>query len=196
VLSHSLDFAQSFFGFCHSAQSFCVFISDFMISSIILCFLNHFVRHRGGGGRGTSGRGAGRRRMRHSPAGRRGVEEAGAPVGEVMGGGGRGAHRWWGGARRSKKRCSSTGEVWGGGGRGAMCGRRGVGRCRVGSHRVGRAMQGWVTWDRESRCRSGSVGSDGWRGVGQVGGVDVRRVGRLDCWVQVMDLWSITLGDE
>jgi hypothetical protein len=56
-----------------------------VISSVILCFLSHFVRHRGGGGRGAGGRGAGHRRMRPSPAGRRGAEEAGAPVGEAMG---------------------------------------------------------------------------------------------------------------
>jgi hypothetical protein len=47
------------------------------------------VRHRGGGGRGTGGRGVGRRRMRRSLAGTHGAEEVGAPVGEVMGGGGR-----------------------------------------------------------------------------------------------------------
>jgi hypothetical protein len=40
--------------------------------------------------RGRGGRGAGHRRMRPSPAGRRRAEEAGAPVGEAMGGGDRG----------------------------------------------------------------------------------------------------------
>jgi hypothetical protein len=43
-------------------------------------------RRRQGAGR----RGAGHRRMRPSPAGRRGMEEAETPAGEVMGGGGRG----------------------------------------------------------------------------------------------------------
>jgi hypothetical protein len=47
----------------------------------------------GGGGRSTDGRGAGHRTMRRSLAGTRGAEEAGALVGEAMGGGGRGAHR-------------------------------------------------------------------------------------------------------
>jgi hypothetical protein len=61
-----------------------------VISSIILCFLSYFVRRMGEGGRGNGGRGAGHRRMRPSPAGRRGAEEARAPVGEAMGGGGRG----------------------------------------------------------------------------------------------------------
>jgi hypothetical protein len=61
-----------------------------MIFSVIFCFLSHFVRRRGGGGRGAGGRGAGYRRMRPSPTGRRGAEEAGASVGEAMGGGGRG----------------------------------------------------------------------------------------------------------
>jgi hypothetical protein len=28
--------AQLFFGFCYNAQSFCIFLSDFMISSVIL----------------------------------------------------------------------------------------------------------------------------------------------------------------
>jgi hypothetical protein len=60
------------------------FIGDFVISSVILCFLSHFVRRGGGGGRGTSGRGAGHRRMQPSPVGRRGAEEAGAPAGEVL----------------------------------------------------------------------------------------------------------------
>jgi hypothetical protein len=83
VLSHSLNFAIVL-------SHFVCFIGDFVISSAILCFLSHFVRHRGRGGRGASGRGAGHRRMHPSPAGRCGVEEAGALVGEAMGGGGRG----------------------------------------------------------------------------------------------------------
>jgi hypothetical protein len=100
VLRHSLNFAQSFFGFCHSAQSFYVFIGDFVIFSVILCFPLPFCeaqrrgrqgRRRGVGGRGVDGRGAGRRRMRCSLAGTRRAEEARASVGEAMGGG-RGAH--------------------------------------------------------------------------------------------------------
>jgi hypothetical protein len=39
-----------------------------------------------------------------------------------MGGGGRGAHRWRGGARCSRKRHSPAGEAWGEGGRGTMSG--------------------------------------------------------------------------
>jgi hypothetical protein len=142
------------------------------------------VRHRGGGGRG-----AGHRRMRRSLAGTRGVEKAGALVGEAMGRG-RGAHRWWGGVRRSRKRRSPTGEAWGGGGGG------GVGRVVF-----GRATRGWA-----ARCRSGSMGSGGWcRAGGRAGRANTRGVGRLsargsvdrlDRWVQMMDLWSITLGDE
>jgi hypothetical protein len=38
----------------------------------------------------------------------------------VLSVGGRGTHRWWGGARHSRKQCSLAGEAWGGGGRGAM----------------------------------------------------------------------------
>jgi hypothetical protein len=133
------------------------------------------VRHRGGGGRG-----AGHRRMRCSLAGTRGVEKAGALVGEAMG-------RGRGGARRSRKRRSPTGEAWGGGG--------------VGRVVFGRATRGWA-----ARCRSGSMGLGGWcRAGGRAGRANTRGVGRLsargsvdrlDRWVQMMDLWSITLGDE
>jgi hypothetical protein len=54
---------------------------------------------------------------------------------------------------------------------------------------------------RESRGRSGSAGSNGWPGRGGrargVGWLDARgSVGRLDRSVQVMDLCSITLGNE
>jgi hypothetical protein len=35
---------------------------------------------------------------------------------------GRGACRWWGNVRRSRKRCSPVGEAWGKGGRSAMLG--------------------------------------------------------------------------
>jgi hypothetical protein len=44
----------------------------------------------------------------------------------------------------------------------------GVGRHGVGSCGVGRATRGSAARGRESRCRSGSMGSSGWRGVGQV----------------------------
>jgi hypothetical protein len=93
VLNHSLNFAQSFFRFYHNAQSFCVFISDVVISSVILCFPLSFCeaqrRRRqgrrwerrweeeagaltdGGAARGVAGRDTHRQ-------GRRGVKEAGA----------------------------------------------------------------------------------------------------------------------
>jgi hypothetical protein len=156
VLSHSLNFARSFFRFYHSAQSFCVF----------LC---HFVRHGDIEGRGVGGRSARRRRMWRSLAGTRGAEEAAEPVGEAMGGGGRGAHRWWGGARCSRKQRSPTGEAWGVGGRGVMS-------SGVRSGDAGLVAWGWESRGRESRCRSGSVGSGGWRGVGRA---NSRGVGRL-----------------
>jgi hypothetical protein len=47
VLSHCLNFAQSFFEFSLSAQSFYVFIGDFVISSVILCFPLSFCEARG-----------------------------------------------------------------------------------------------------------------------------------------------------
>jgi hypothetical protein len=79
-----------------------------MFSSVILQFpqsfhdfLSHFVRHGDGGGRGAGGRGAGCKRTQRSPVGRSGEEEAVALVGEAMGGGGKGAHRWWGNASES-----------------------------------------------------------------------------------------------
>jgi hypothetical protein len=51
------------------------------------------------------------------------------PMGEALGGGGSGAHRWRGGARRSKKRRSSVEEAWNGGCSDARSGgRRRVGR--------------------------------------------------------------------
>jgi hypothetical protein len=79
------------------------------------------MRHRSRG-RGVGGRGAGRRTTWRSPAGRHGAKEAGALAGKVMGGGGRGACRWCGGVRCSRKRCSPAGVAWGGGGRGTMSG--------------------------------------------------------------------------
>jgi hypothetical protein len=93
----------------------------------------------------VSGRDTGCRRMRRSLVGRRG-----ALTGEATGGGGRGARRWWGGVRRSRKRCSLAGEAWGGGGRGT----------RLGSARSGDAGSGCVG--------SGVVGSIGQREVGRV----------------------------
>jgi hypothetical protein len=111
---------------------------------------------------GTDGRGAGCRRTRRSPAGRRGAEEAGALAGEATGGGGRGTRQWWGGARRSRKRCSPTGEAWGGGGRGVMLGSA-----------------------RSSGTVLGCAGSNGWRGQGgraRVGSVGWTRGIRLVSW--------------
>jgi hypothetical protein len=116
------------------------------------------MRHRGEGGRGTSGRGIGRRRMRRSLAGTCGVEEAGAPMGEAMGGGGRGT--MLGGVR--------SGDV----GLGGVGSSRGVSR---------------ATWGQESRCRSGSMRSVGWAGrvdACGVGRLSARgSVDRLDRWV-------------
>jgi hypothetical protein len=101
------------------------------------------------------------------------VEEAGALAGEATGGGGRGARRWWGGARYSRKRCSPVEEAWGGRGTGAMSGVAGsVGQCGVER----------VAWAGRARG---------------VGWLDARGlVGRLDRSIQVMDLCSITLGNE
>jgi hypothetical protein len=152
-ISNSYDFAQSFFRFCHSAQSFYVL-------SVILCFpqsfydfLSYFMRHMGGGGRNVGGRGAGCRRTRRSPARRQGhwrerrwEEEAGALA--------------YGGAARGI--AGSSARRWG---------RRGVkevgARCRVVR---GRAARGW-----DARGRSGGVGSKGWRGRDR----HARGVGRL-----------------
>jgi hypothetical protein len=107
------------------------------------------VRHRGGGSKGVGGRSAECRRTRRSSVGRHGVEEVGALAREATGGGGRGAHRWWGGARRSRKRCSPMGEAWGGGGRGAMSGSaRSGGAGSIGRREV----------ERVTRGRTGSVG--------------------------------------
>jgi hypothetical protein len=133
-----------------------------------------------------------------------------------------GAHRWQGGARRSRKRCSSTEEVWDGGCSGVRSGgQRGVGRAGgmgsigrdggSGGMRVGgKGLNGWEggratvgrAGKRDARGRMSGAGS-----VGQMGGahgdagVRAREgtpgsVGRLDRWVQVIDLWSIILGDE
>jgi hypothetical protein len=45
-------------------------------------------------------------------------------MGEALGGGGKGAHRWWGGARQSRKRRSLAGEAWDGGCSGVRSGGR------------------------------------------------------------------------
>jgi hypothetical protein len=129
------------------------------------------VRHRGGGGKSIGGRGAGCRRTRRSPAGRCGVEEA-------TRGGGRGAHRWWGGARHSRKRCSLTGEAWGGGGRGVMSGSARSGSAGLGcvdSGVVGSIRRHEVGW--VARGQTGGVGGAGAR-AGSVGWMrEVRLVG-------------------
>jgi hypothetical protein len=70
VLSHFLNFV--------------IVLSHFVFHRRFCDFLSHFLRHRGGGGRGADMRGAGHRRMRPSLAGRRGAKEAGVPTGEVL----------------------------------------------------------------------------------------------------------------
>jgi hypothetical protein len=89
------------------------------------------------------------------------AKEAGAPVGEAMGGGGRGTHRWWGGVRRSRKRRSPAREAWDGGCSGARSG---------GHHGVDRS--GW----RRRGVRAGGVGLNGQAGGRATGG----RAGRRD----------------
>jgi hypothetical protein len=128
-------------------------------------------------------------------------EEAGATTGEALGGGGRG------GARQNSKRRSSVGEAWDGGCSGTRSGgQRGVGRAAQGRS-VGMEEAGHEARRREVE-RAG-----GWRGVRRVGRRDAQgrtsgtgsvgrvggarggapgSVGRLDRWVQVIDLWSIT----
>jgi hypothetical protein len=90
-----------------------------------------------------------------------------------MRGGGRGARRWWGSVRHSRKRCSPTGEAWDGGGRGAMSGRVRSGDAGLGcagsgvAGLVGRSGVGWV-----ARGRTGGVGGAGTctgRSVGRMG---------------------------
>jgi hypothetical protein len=135
------------------------------------------------------------------------AEEVGASVGEALGVGGRGTRRQGGvGQRRQgrwqERRCEGEVGVLAGGGaargvagssahRRGRCGVEEVGaRCRAGR---GLAVRGWDAWDKESWGRSGGVRSDGWRGrsrrargVGQLGAWGL--IGRLDRWVQVMDL--------
>jgi hypothetical protein len=74
----------------------------------------------------------------------------------------------------------------------------------------GRATRGWAVWGRSGDAGLGDAVSVGQHGVGRVarggrGRANTRGVGRLsmwgsvdrlDRWVQMMDLWSITLGDE
>jgi hypothetical protein len=114
-------------------------------------------------------------------------------AGEAMEG--RGARRWWDSVRRSRKRCSPVGELWGEGGRGAISGSArsgGVGLGCAGSGvagSIGWREVGWVAWGR-----MGGMGEAGTRRVGRLSARD--SIGRLDRWVQVMDLWSITLCDE
>jgi hypothetical protein len=80
-----------------------------------------------------------------------GVEEAGAPTGEALGGGGKGAHRWRGNARRSRKMRSSTGD-------GGCSSVRSGGR-----HRVDRS--GWKRRHEDGRREIEREG--GWQGVRQ-----------------------------
>jgi hypothetical protein len=98
------------------------------------------------------------------------VEEARALAGEAIGGGGRGARRWWGDARCSRKRCSLTEEAWGEGGRDAMSGGVTLGCAwsgvagSIGQHGVRRvawadARAGTVGWVRGIRLVGWTVGS-------------------------------------
>jgi hypothetical protein len=149
------------------------------------------------------------------------VEEAGALAGEALGRGGCDAHwrghagwrrqgRWWerrweeaealtdGGAaqgvagsdarRWGRRGAEEVGEA--GGVRSGDAGLGGMGS--VGRRGVARRGVGRAAWGRAGGAgRSGRANT---RGVGRLsvwGSVD-----RLDRWVQMMDLWSITLGDE
>jgi hypothetical protein len=125
------------------------------------------VRHRGGGGTDVGGRGARYRRTRRSPTGRRGAEEAWALTGEATGGGGRGAHRWWGDARHRRKRCSPVGKAWGGGGRGAMSGSVRSGSAGLGC--VGSEVAGLIGQREVRRVTRGRTGGMGGEGTGSIG---------------------------
>jgi hypothetical protein len=79
-------------------------------------------------------------------------------MGEALGGGGRGAHRWRGGARWSRKKRSSAGEAWDGGCSGVRSGGwhgsigpdGGGGGVRAGGPRgVGRAGETNIATDGE-----------------------------------------------
>jgi hypothetical protein len=113
------------------------------------------VRHGVRGGQGRS-----------AVCGRRGAKEVGAWVGEAMDRGGRGARRWWGSARHSRKRRSSVGEAWSRRGRGVRSsdtrsdGPRRQGR-EVRRHRVRRSTWGMgsIGWGAGLDTRLGrSVG--------------------------------------
>jgi hypothetical protein len=106
-----------------------------------------------------------RRRTWRSLAGRCGAEEARALEGEAMGGGGRGARRWRGGVRRSRKRRSPTREAQEEGGRGARSGGAGSGR----RHGVG-----------QSGGRGGHAQDEGTRGEGRGVGQFVGPLGTCD----------------
>jgi hypothetical protein len=105
---------------------------------------------------------------------------------------------WWGGAGRrrqgrwrERRREGEAGALTGGGVARGIAGSGARQRGRHGAEETS-AMLGSV--------RSGGAGSDGWRGqAGRARGRSVGArgsVGRLDRWVQVMELWSITLDDE
>jgi hypothetical protein len=73
----------------------------------------------------------------------------------------------------------------GGGGVGRRRQGRDVGQCEVGQRGVGMSGVRSREVDRAARGRTGDAGSDGWHGRG----AHTRgSVGRLDHWVQVMDL--------
>jgi hypothetical protein len=94
-------------------------------------------------------------------------------VREALDGGGRGAHWWRGDARHRRMR-----------GRGG----RGVRSSSMRSGGVGSGGQCGVGW--VMRDRAGRVGA---RRVWAAGGWGEGSVDLLDRWVQVMDLWSITI---
>jgi hypothetical protein len=101
----------------------------------------------------------------------------------VSGGGGGWRMQWCEIGRAAGGRAGQHGVDWSGWRRrGREGGRREVGRAG-GTRRVERAMRG----------RSGGARGDA--GV-RAHGAALGSVGQLDCWVQVMDLWYITLGDE
>jgi hypothetical protein len=97
-------------------------------------------------------------------------------VGDALGGGGRGAHRWWGGVRRRRTWRSPAGrhgaeeagvpigEAMGEGGRGTHWWRGSMRRSRKRCSPAGEARGGG---GRD--VRSGGTGSGGWRRVGWSG---------------------------
>jgi hypothetical protein len=75
-----------------------------------------------------------------------------------MGGGGRGTRLWWGGARYSRKQCSSVGETWGEGGRGTMSSSARSSGAELGcAGSVGRRGVEGVAWAGQARARGRSV---------------------------------------